>query len=1366
MKKAIKQKLMNLVSINASDPIIQTNLGTKQIDILKIIPKEDLQLFLENELTVIEFNLFKYIKDVENKLKATQNINEFMMVLSNYGWNLTDFRKQTLENNFSEHKIKTISSVVDQINAFVKKMLTLNKLAKSYYDDTNVSPLYIATKFLEGRTKSFNYFKSPLVLYRVSVKLEGTKLIISKLQDDMILNEKLLVYLKKEYNDLKTNISDLLSVNNYKGIIETIQTITDNTTIENKNGDNLVSYKVQDWNNPQIDSNSFQIENSVVLGIYEPDGGLLKEDLKYMVDNEIDPFENKDDKDKPNEFYIDKVIKEQPILELSKPLNIYQKYAIASSLNQNTLIYGPPGTGKSEIIANLVFNILLKGKSTLLVSEKKVALEVVTERINSLAKFAIFIYDLKNKDAFYEKIDQLNQLLGPQWYREKSKGSKFAKLDPIKFTQEESMFIKNYQDWYQELAEILKHHWNVEDFQDGIYKYDYADYERIKNELGPQITKEWLNVIDDETKKTLYQEVQDVVKMYNFIKIEDLFEAYLNYTKFLKKFGLRDKYTQNELYSYLEKTIKKIHSNVDIVENYLSNQKKITNYINSYKEFLSKYDNGNQELDELFFTKSTKDKKIFIEKASSFMEFYDNVIAKDFSLNNKNPKELRKIAELFQKMYDKYGVILNKSNLYEFLIEQKEKLIEFVGVYKTLSSEDKKAYFAEFIDSGSLLPTQDLQEHCTLNLKQIAQLNKDVDLTISLINFFIDNQTYLAKNRLNEIVKQIDFIGVDLNFLKDLMSIKDAYSNEIQDIYKEWSWLSNPYIKTLYLDDIVLFDLTKVEKTMKKISTFVTTEQFKQLKVVLFWEKIIKLNPIFSETKNRFLQDIIVQLRKESYRSAEIVEEITFKKYIQNLRVYLSKLSQEEKDEIATVFKLASAKSNLPSPVKFIKHFYSALKKLFPIWVGRPDNVATVIPLNQAEFDYGIFDEASQLSIERAYPLVYRCDKKIVAGDDKQLKPTSFFVSKIDNSDYDIDDFDSAESLLERAKTAWWNEYHLKNHYRSWSKSLMEFSNKYIYNNNLEIATKSDYLQSAIDVINVNGLWNSENLDEAKKVVELLKENWDKYKKILIVTFNSKQSVLIENLLSEQHSKLEVGLKEKLETSDITITNLENVQGNEGDLVILSVAYGKNSEGYVRNNFGPLIAHGGMNRLNVAITRAKQKMIIVKSLYGSDIKVSNQDNENAVIFKKFIEYADDVAQQISIDEELTNLEQSAIVEFNSELIKEIYGQLMMKLSSKYQILLDLNIGTKNIDIAIINRENKEIVKAIIIEPWKENRSYQLMIEDIDRQYFLEERGYSTFRVKEYEWYTDKHKLIQKIVQSLDKKHAPKVDYVLWQQNNK
>jgi hypothetical protein len=222
--------------------------------------------------------------------------------------------------------------------------------------------------------------------------------------------------------------------------------------------------------------------------------------------------------------------------------------------------------------------------------------------------------------------------------------------------------------------------------------------------------------------------------------------------------------------------------------------------------------------------------------------------------------------------------------------------------------------------------------------------------------------------------------------------------------------------------------------------------------------------------------------------------------------------------------------------------------------------------------------------------------------------------------------------------------------------------------------------------------------------------------------------------LIENSSKLPDSLKEMVDNGQVIITNLENVQGNEGDLVILSISYGPNNLGVIKNNFGPLNTNGGMNRLNVAITRARSKMIIVKSLYGYQIKVANVNNKNAIVFKKFVEYIDGINNEkgietiekiedfstkeiatslfddseenenidnnnLSINDLDDEIEKETEVEtqlFSAPIVKEIYGELVKTLSDKYVISNDFPVGSKKIDILIKKRQTNEIVKAILI----------------------------------------------------------------------
>ncbi|MDK2819873.1 MAG: ATP-binding protein, partial [Mycoplasmataceae bacterium] len=385
--------------------------------------------------------------------------------------------------------------------------------------------------------------------------------------------------------------------------------------------------------------------------------------------------------------------------------------------------------------------------------------------------------------------------------------------------------------------------------------------------------------------------------------------------------------------------------------------------------------------------------------------------------------------------------------------------------------------------------------------------------------------------------------------------------------------------------------------------------------------------------------------------------------------------------------------------------------------------------------------------------ILYRTNIKIVAGDDKQLKPSSFFNTRYvedeedetDNQDEKDEDgnykikYSDLDSLLLRAIVSNWNEILLNNHYRSVSQDLIDFSNKHIYDNKLNIATFNKSFDSkALQVVNVNGYFvNRINKEEAIQIIEIITENLLKYKKILIITFNEAQSEHITSkILSSKNKEMILKMRE----SNIIITNLENVQGNEGDLVILSIAYARPSnDKKMRNSFGPLNMDGGKNRLNVAVTRAKKKMIIVKSFKADDMSVS-PTNLNAQFFKEFIKHCDDVYRNVESEKKWLSFDTKFENDVHTTLENYILSNTNLSLMTRYKI------GTKRIDIAIFDKKLDKVILGIELHKWDDNNPE--ILEEFDKQTFIEKRGYPIYNIFEITWRVNKESIILEILDLL------------------
>ena len=268
-------------------------------------------------------------------------------------------------------------------------------------------------------------------------------------------------------------------------------------------------------------------------------------------------------------------------------------------------------------------------------------------------------------------------------------------------------------------------------------------------------------------------------------------------------------------------------------------------------------------------------------------------------------------------------------------------------------------------------------------------------------------------------------------------------------------------------------------------------------------------------------------------------------------------------------------------------------------------------------FDVIIFDEASQIPIENALPTLYRAKRTVISGDEKQMPPTSVFMKRIGDDeesssmDEDLDEMisDAERDALEDT----WNRREIKDcsdlltlgktvlprsmlqiHYRSKYRELIAFSNAAFYGNKLSVPVRhpENVIQNIrpIEVIRVDGVYaNQTNREEAERVVDLLAERWSSPERpsIGVVTFNAKQADLIEDVLAERADQ-DVSFRQALgqererqqggEDMSFFVKNVENVQGDERDVIIFSSTFGRDEEGTFRRQFGLLSQTGGERR--------------------------------------------------------------------------------------------------------------------------------------------------------------------------------------------
>jgi AAA domain/Protein of unknown function (DUF4011) len=334
------------------------------------------------------------------------------------------------------------------------------------------------------------------------------------------------------------------------------------------------------------------------------------------------------------------------------------------------------------------------------------------------------------------------------------------------------------------------------------------------------------------------------------------------------------------------------------------------------------------------------------------------------------------------------------------------------------------------------------------------------------------------------------------------------------------------------------------------------------------------------------------------------------------------------------------------------------VRDLKPIWLMSPLSVADVLPLEGA-FDLVIFDEASQIPLENAVPAIHRASQVIVVGDRQQLPPTNFFAASLEDDSEEADEALAAldreldaDSLLTHADRTLPSTL-LGWHYRSRHESLIDFSNRAFYSGRLltippveESAKRAPIvarmpeegavgaerlLERPISFHQIDGLYEARrNVPEARYIAHLVRELLAKRTghTIGIVAFSEAQQGAIESALGEladRDAAMRARLDEEMAREEdgqhvgLFVKNLENVQGDERDIIIVSVCYGPDPRGRMIMNFGPINRRGGERRLNVIFSRAKHHIAVVSTI--DHARITNDYNDGAACLKSYLQYA-------------------------------------------------------------------------------------------------------------------------------------------------
>ncbi|MDG2013279.1 MAG: AAA domain-containing protein [Pirellulaceae bacterium] len=468
------------------------------------------------------------------------------------------------------------------------------------------------------------------------------------------------------------------------------------------------------------------------------------------------------------------------------------------------------------------------------------------------------------------------------------------------------------------------------------------------------------------------------------------------------------------------------------------------------------------------------------------------------------------------------------------------------------------------------------------------------------------------------------------------------------------------------------------------------------------------------------------------------------------------------------------------------------VRDLKPIWLMSPLSVSDTLPLGEQDFDVVIFDEASQITLESAIPSLFRASQTIVVGDEQQLPPTNFFSSKRDREEDEVVRFEEdgetvvydleSNSLLNHAgrnlpstMLGW--------HYRSRDEALISFSNWAFYAGRLltipeesirshqkpEISIQqanaaSEHVMATLDrPISFhhisNGIYESRrNRSEADYIAALIREILlnDDDRTLGVIAFSEAQQseieLAVERLAREDSEFANLVEAESVREDDgqfvgLLIKNLENIQGDERDVVILSVCYGPNDEGRMIMNFGPINKTGGEKRLNVAFSRAKHHMAIVSSIKYAAI--TNEYNSGANCLRNYLRYAESVSTgQMEVAEGvLRDLSPGQKNDQDEKPVPIAVQHIATRLRGEgWEV--DHNIGHSDFrcDLALRQKGDAQYRLGILVDA---GDFYQSDVEVMDREVYrprlLKVFGWQVYNLLIKDWLLDREAIVAEII---------------------
>lgn len=1039
----------------------------------------------------------------------------------------------------------------------------------------------------------------------------------------------------------------------------------------------------------------------------------------------------------------------------------------AAGEGKSFVLHGPPGTGKSQTITNIIANALYKGQSVLFVAEKMAALSVVQRRLASigLGPFCLELHSNKAKkktvldqlekaletpksacgedfNAYSRRISALKSELNSfSVAMHKTRGYGFSLYDAMSrcaMCGSDTPIVKGAD----RLTETLNTD-NLLLWKDILREMAVADGEC--GGVSGHPLKEMRNL---EYTPNLRTELQDILDKYaelvgRQLSMIDKIRTDLGIGRFESTEALRSFTLICEILMQTQGIPAKlfIHDNLaSLAETIDTACMKGELRDKQHAEILEKFNESilsvnveaaiaeqREAMQSWFLPKSIKQGKLLksltahAKTPTAYKKADIDIILSMLQEYKKNVDAVKTCESTLSPLYEgmwRQGVPDWKKIRLNY--EQAKTLRNEIA--RLVPPESSREYLAKFANAIITDPNG-FRNCCGASIRTFAEATSAM-LTL--------------ERRLTEL-SGIDFeaLRADEKYLSRLMPLSCAWRDSLSGI-RCWSlWLGIRKKAVQSGLDCAVCALEAGDISAAELEKSFMYSLFKGCA-----EKTVSEEPALSQFSGMLFEDKIVKFRELT----EQFHQLTREELVARLSAKIPNATQSAaaSSEIGILQRAIKSGGRMLSIRRLFESTPQLLRRLSPCMLMSPISVAQYIDPSFEQFDLVVFDEASQLPTSSAVGAIARGKNVIVVGDPKQLPPTSFFATnRFDEDNFEKEDL---ESILDDCLALSMPSEHLLWHYRSRHESLIAFSNMQFYENKLYTFPSPNDLVSNVKLIQVEGCYDrggtKQNRAEAEQIVsEILRRLRDeklRTRSIGVVTFSVVQQNLIDDLLMEAFAK-EPELEEFNSNSDepLFIKNLENVQGDERDVIMFSIGYAPDKDGKLTLNFGPLNRDGGWRRLNVAVSRARMEMLVYSVLRPEQIDLSKTLAQGIAGLKAFLEFAQ--RGKSALPERQETAEKKAT-----------FGGMEKQIAAKiaalgYDVRTSIGASEYKIDIGIVNPDNpEEYLLGILLDGAAYAAAKTAQDRNISQESVLRSLGWRICRIWLLDWWDSPDKVMEKI----------------------